>query len=142
MNDSNVSPVNYTDATLRDHSMRCNLWRMMRFGALLLVAGIMAACGGGSEEPDLVRGRQVFTEHCTACHSTTPGLVIAGPSLAGVATRAADSDPELSDFFRRAILTPQAEIVDGFADLMPTDFEQKLTDPDLEALISFLLTLE
>ncbi len=102
----------------------------------------MAACGGGSEDDDLVRGQQVFAEHCAACHSTTSGLVIVGPSLAGIATRAADSDPEPSDFFRRAILKPQAEIVKGFSDLMPTDFEQKLTDSDLEALISFLLTLE
>ena len=115
---------------------------MRRFGALLLVAGLMAACGGGSEDADLVRGRQIYTEHCTACHSTTPGLVIVGPSLAGVATRAADSDSEPSDFFRQAILNPQAEIVKGFSDLMPTDFEQKNTDSDLEALISFLLTLE
>ncbi len=102
----------------------------------------MAACGGVSEDADLARGQQVFAEHCTACHSTTPGLVIVGPSLAGIASRAADSDLEPSDFFRRAILTPQAEIVKGFSDLMPTDFEQKLTDSDLEALISFLLTLE
>ena len=115
---------------------------MRRFGALLLVAGLMAACGSGSEDADFVRGRQVFTEHCTACHSTTPGLVIVGPSLAGVAARAADSDLEASDFFRRAILTPKADIVEGFADLMPTDFEQKLAASDLDALISFLLTLE
>jgi nitric oxide reductase subunit C len=115
---------------------------MKRLGALFLLAGLMAACGGGSEDADLVRGRQIFTEHCTACHSTTPGLVIVGPSLAGVATRAADSDLEPSAFLRRAILTPQAEIVEGFSDLMPTDFEQKLTESDLEALISFLLTLE
>ncbi len=115
---------------------------MKRLGALFLLAGLMAACGGGSEDADLVRGRQIFTEHCTACHSTTPGLVIVGPSLAGVAPRAADSDLEPSAFLRRAILTPQAEIVEGFSDLMPTDFEQKLTESDLEALISFLLTLE
>lgn len=122
--------------------MACNLRLMKRLGALFLVAGLMTACGGGSEDAGLVRGRQVFTEHCTACHSTTPELVIVGPSLAGVAARAADSDLEPSDFFRRAILTPKADIVEGFADLMPTDFEQKLADSDLEALISFLLTLE
>jgi len=122
--------------------MQCNLCFVKRFGAVLLVAGLLAACGGGADDADLARGRQVFTEHCTACHSTTPGLVIVGPSLAGVATRAADSDLEPSDFFRRAILTPQEDIVKGFSDLMPTDFGQKLADSDLEALISFLLTLE
>ena len=102
----------------------------------------MAACGGVSEDADSVRGQQVFAEHCTACHATSPGLVIVGPSLAGIATRAADSDLEPNEFFRRAILTPQAEIMEGFSDLMPTDFERKLTDSDLEALISFLQTLE
>ncbi len=122
--------------------MRGNLRFMNRFGALILVAGLLAACGGESEDADLVRGRQVFAENCTACHSTTPELVIVGPSLAGAAARAASSDLEPSAFFRRAILTPKADIVEGFADLMPTDFEQKLTDSDLEALIAYLLTLE
>jgi len=115
---------------------------MKRICALLLVVGLTAACGGVSEDDDLVRGQQVFAEHCTACHSTTPGLVIVGPSLAGIATRAAGSDLEPSAFLRRAILSPKADIVEGFADLMPTDFEQKLADSELEALLSFLLTLE
>ena len=115
---------------------------MKRLGALLLMAGLMAACGGVSEDADLARGQRVFAEHCAACHATTPGLVIVGPSLAGVATRAADSDLEPSAFLRLAILSPKAEIVKGFADLMPTDFEQKLADSDLQALIAFLLTLQ
>ena len=77
-----------------------------------------------------------------ACHSVSPDLVIVGPSLAGVATRAASSGLEPRDILRQSILQPQAIITEGFSNLMPPDFEQKLAAADLEALLSYLLTLE
>ncbi|MFQ5923083.1 MAG: c-type cytochrome [Anaerolineales bacterium] len=115
---------------------------MKRFAMLLIAAGLMAACGSGAS--DVARGRQVFSEHCVACHSLSPEVVIVGPALAGVATRAAANSENLRprEVLRRAILSPQAEIVEGFADLMPPDFEQKLVEADLEALLSYLMTLE
>ena len=127
---------------MRDHSKGCNLRLMKRYAALLLAAAIMAACGGESEDADLARGQQLFAQHCTACHSLSPDVVIVGPSLSGVATRAAAGGLEPRDILRRSVLSPQAEIVEGFADLMPSDFEQKLAETDIEALLSYLLTLE
>ena len=127
---------------MRHYPMRCNLRLMKRFAMLLIVAGIMVGCDGGAG--DMVRGQQVFSEHCVACHSLSPEVVIVGPSLAGVATRAAANSENLEprEVLRRAVLSPQAEITDGFADLMPPDFERKLVEADLEALLSYLMTLE
>ncbi len=122
--------------------MRCNLGTMKRIATLLIAAALLAACGSGSEDGDLDRGRQIFAEHCTACHSLNLDLVIVGPSLNGVATRAAAGGLEPREVLRRSVLSPQADIVEGFADLMPPDFGQKLSEPDLEALLTYLLTLE
>lgn len=114
----------------------------MRQLTILITALVLAACGGDAADPDVARGQRIFTEHCVACHSLSPDVVIVGPSLAGVATRAASSGLEPRDFLRQSILQPQAIITEGFSNLMPPDFEQKLADADLEALLSYLLTLE
>ncbi len=126
---------------MRHHSRRCNLRLMTRIVMQLIAASLMAACGSGT---GVARGRQVFSEHCLACHSLSPEVVIVGPSLAGVATRAAANSESLKprELLRRAVLSPQAEIVEGFADLMPPDFERRLVEADLEALLSYLMTLE
>lgn len=129
---------------MRHHSKRCNLRLMTRFVMQLIAASLIAACGGGAADGDIARGQQVFSEHCVACHSVSSEVVIVGPSLAGVATRAAANRDNLQprQVLRRAILSPQAEIVEGFADLMPPDFERRLVEADLEALLSYLMTLE
>jgi cytochrome c5 len=87
-------------------------------------------------------GRQVFGEHCASCHSLSPDTVIVGPSLSGVASRVADNPLGLdaSAYLRRSIVTPEADTVEGFPNLMPVDFERKLTPDQLQALIDFLLT--
>lgn len=127
---------------MRDHSLRCSLKPMVRLGALLLASLILAACGGETVDPDIARGRQLFAEHCTACHSLIKDVVIVGPSLSGIAARAAAESSEPREVIRRSVLQPQSEAAEGFSDLMPTDFEQKLVKADLEALLSYLLTLE
>ncbi len=114
----------------------------MRQLTILITALVLVACGGGAADPDVARGQRIFAEHCVACHSVSPDVVIVGPSLAGVATRAASSGLEPRDFLRQSILQPQAIITEGFSNLMPPDFEQKLAEADLEALLSYLLTLE
>jgi len=79
-------------------------------------------CGGGGAD-EVTKGRQIFTQNCSACHSVSSGVVIVGPSLAGVATRAAAHPENLQarEVLRRSILSPQAEFVQGFANSMPSD---------------------
>ena len=114
---------------------------MRNFAIIFLLVSLCAACspGGPSLEP---RGKLVFTEHCASCHSLDPGVVIVGPPLAGVAGRAEARGTEPQAFLEQAVLTPAAEIVPGFQNLMPADFERRLSPSDQEALFAFLLTLE
>jgi len=113
------------------------------FPALLLVALALSSCGqSGNPNPNVETGRRLFGEHCASCHSLTPDTVIVGPSLSGVASRAEDNPLglEAAAYLRRSIATPQADVVEGFSDLMPVDFERKLTPEQLQALVDFLLT--
>jgi mono/diheme cytochrome c family protein len=105
---------------------------------------LLAVCGcsrGSTPSPEVDAGRQVFGEHCASCHSLAADTVIVGPSLHGVATRARENSLGLdaAAYLRRAIVTPQADTVEGFPDLMPVDFERKLTPEQLNAVIDFLL---
>ena len=67
-----------------------------------------------------------------------------GPSLAGVATRAGSrmAGYDARGYIEHSILFPRDYIVDGFTDTMPTNFGKELTSEELDAVISFLLTLK
>ena len=65
-----------------------------------------------TSEPDAVRGRQLFTERCAACH--TVDVNKAGPTLGGVVGRKAGSAPgyNYSPALRSANLTWSADSLD------------------------------
>jgi len=100
-------------------------------------------------DPD--RGRDIFfassigkSTGCRVCHSIKPGENKVGPSLAGIATRAATRVPGMSaeEYIRQSIEDPSAYIVEGFPDVMLPDMAEKLSDQDMEDLIAFLMTLK
>jgi cytochrome c oxidase subunit 2 len=100
---------------------------------------------GGQGEPTAggpVDGRTVFlTKGCTACHSREGASMTGqiGPDLTDLAARAGSRVPGLDaeSYVRQSVLEPQAFTVQGFGPLMPT---LPLTDPELDALVEFLLS--
>jgi mono/diheme cytochrome c family protein len=108
----------------------------------LAVALALAACGGGDEDggapPPATSsaGLQVWNEQaCGSCHgldaADSSGQV--GPdldkSLAGRST----------EFIRRGIVEPDAEIAEGFpAGVMPDSFGERLSAEELQELVDFL----
>ena len=115
----------------------------------------LTACGGGdsSGPTDAVSrsGKELFGERilgsnagCITCHSLDPDTTLIGPSIAGVATRAATRVPGVSaeDYLRKSIVNPEAFVVDGFDDgRMPADWAEVLTGVEIDALVAYLLTL-
>lgn len=111
-----------------------------------------------SDEP-VVLGTQLFRQPpaaCFACHSTSPGVNLAGPSLAGIGFRAdtivTQSDytgtaTDAAGYIRESILSPSAHIIPGTiysADgrsFMPDNFGETLTDEQVEHLVAYLITL-
>jgi hypothetical protein len=130
---------------------------MKRAGRLVLLAVVVAACGGGSEPGDPSTGSsrsgaEIFAERilgpnpgCITCHSMDPDTTLVGPSIAGIATRAGSRVTGLSagEYLRQSILDPSAFVVPGFDDgKMPADLGEVLSPGEVEAVVAYLLTLE
>ncbi len=97
-------------------------------------------------------GKRMFYENslgtnagCRICHSLEPGKRLVGPSLAGVATRAATRVPGMSaeEYLRQSILEPDAYVVEGYpAGQMVPNLGEVLTDEQVNDLVAFLMTLK
>ncbi|WP_313076653.1 cytochrome c [Melaminivora sp.] len=132
-------------------------------GAKVERGGIEAPPGArplaGDENP-IALGERVFrtaTPACTACHSTAPGVNMAGPSLAGVKGRTeallASADykgkaKDVAGYLHESIVEPSAHLVPGpmySADgtsFMPTTYGKDLTPEQIDQLVAYLMSLK
>ena len=114
----------------------------------LLLSLIFAACGSGpssaSTNSKIVQGERTFKQNCATCHTVKPGEVLVGPSLAGIASRAATriDGMDSREYIQFSIVKPSEYVVDGFVDQMPTSFGKSLSEDELDGLITYLLSLE
>jgi Cytochrome c len=72
------------------------------------------------------------------------GVTIVGPSLKGVAVRAATRKPGYTAiaYLRESIMYPNAYVVQGFnPGIMPQTFGQQLSKQQIDDVVSYLLTL-
>jgi cytochrome c len=92
-------------------------------GSLVLGIVLFAGAGPALAAGDAAKGQQVYQSQCAACHSTTPGVALFGPSLADVYGKPAASvkgysySPALTD----AHLTWTADALDKFLTAPQTD---------------------
>jgi nitric oxide reductase subunit C len=104
------------------------------------------------------RGQAVFdgAGACASCHSLAPGTTLVGPSLAGVATAAAEriAAPGYSGgarsaeaYLRESVLEPSRYVVPGERyggggrSLMPDTYAQALSSEQVDDLVAYLATL-
>ncbi len=78
---------------------------------------------------------------CVACHRVGAANGIA-PSWVGIAGRAATRHPPLTaaEYIYQSIVDPGAYVVEGYPDVMPKDFAQRISDQELGDIIAYLLT--
>lgn len=132
--------------------LRNQAFRQFLYTAVfLLLAGVAVSCGDSNSEtlptpddPVAARGFDIFQDNCTSCHSLEPEKVIVGPSLMGVGSRAATRMDGLNarEYIQLSIKKPDEYIVDGFSNLMPKNISQVFSSEELDALVTFLLTLK
>jgi cytochrome c2 len=126
-----------------------SIWIVFALGALLLT-GCGAASASTPGNP--AKGKVLFEQEevhgapgCITCHSVQPGEEVYGPSLAGVAARAASRLPETSAeaYLRQSILNPDAYVVEGFpSGEMYQDYAQMLSKAEINNLLAYLAQLK
>jgi len=141
--------------------------------ALIVIVLALAACGGGAAKPagsesqpaaaaggNADNGKKLFNEPviasagspgCVTCHSLEKDKTLVGPSLAGIATDAANTVKEADykgtaknadEWLRESMLNPNVDVPEGFKpDIMPKTFT-KLSAQELSDLVAYLQTLK
>jgi nitric oxide reductase subunit C len=112
-----------------------------------------------SSEP-VARGQALFNDAasgCFACHSIAPGVNLAGPTLANIATRAAATvqsqeykgkAKDAAGYIHESIVNPHAYLVPGPTysaggrSFMPDQFEKTLKPEQIDDLVAYLATLK
>ena len=118
--------------------------------SLMLTACARQASASSMGNP--VDGKLLFNQAsigaapgCATCHSVEPDKVIVGPSLAGVATRAAKRIPGklAAEYLHESIVSPNSYVVEDFSTgIMYQHFEDVLAEEQIKNLVAYLLTLE
>lgn len=114
----------------------------------------------GTLTADAAKGEEIFRTTpaaCFTCHSTAPGVDLAGPSLAGIVSEAEKviQDPEYqgnatdaAGYIRESIVEPSIYLVPGAMysangmSFMPSNYTEILTDEQIDLLVDYLLTLK
>lgn len=137
--------------------------KSMLFVLALVFVLILSACGGGGEAPasdassavgDAAAGEALYQQTvigsasapgCVTCHSLEPGVVLVGPSHAGLAGRAGEYIEGMSAeaYLRESINDPNAHIVEGFSPgVMYQNYAEDLQAREVNNLIAYMLTLD
>lgn len=113
-----------------------------------------------SDNDPVALGQALFrsvSPACAACHSIAPGVNMAGPTLAGIATRAAETvkSPDYhgkaktpEEFIHESIVEPSAYLHPGAmysADgksFMPTTYGKDLAPEQIDQLVAYLSTFK
>jgi nitric oxide reductase subunit C len=112
-----------------------------------------------SDSNPMALGQALFktvTPACNACHSIAPGVNLAGPTLAGIATRAQQQigspdykgkAKDVEGYIRESIAEPSAHLVPGAmysaggTSFMPNTYGS-LKPEELDELVAYLATLK
>ncbi|HEY5890538.1 MAG TPA: cytochrome c [Acidimicrobiia bacterium] len=94
----------------------------------------------------VARGMQLATDKgCAACH-TSDGTPLTGPTWKGLAgsTRPLESGETVvadTAYLFNSIVDPGSQIVEGFADVMPADYAETLTEAEINDLVAYIQSL-
>jgi len=133
--------------------MKKSHWLLM---ILTLVAAVLVACEPDPPEiaftdlppGDAGSGSKLFEQSindaasCSSCHSLE-AVNQAGPGLAGYGAIAGErvSGESAEEYSYWSIVAPSRHLLSGFSNVMPSNYDEVLTEQDIADLIAFMLEL-
>ena len=124
--------------------------KKLLFILVLALSFLLTACNVSSGSS--ADGQELFSQSaigsqagCSTCHSVEPGVVVIGPSVAGIGTRAGTlvTGQSAADYLKESITDPDAYVAEGFpASIMPQGYAQELTSEQVDQLVAYMLTLK
>ena len=125
-------------------------------GILALIALVLVACEpdppaiafADLPEGDAGSGAKLFEQSvndlpsCVSCHSLD-SVNQAAPSIVGYGAIAGErvSGETAREYSYWSIVAPSRHIVNGFSNVMPSNYDEVLTEQDIADLIAYMLTL-
>ena len=123
------------------------------------LALVLVACGGSENESAGVKDPVAYGEElyngttigaasspgCITCHSLEEGIRIVGPAHAGLGSRAGTivTGQTAAEYLKESIVNPDAHVTEGFAPgTMYGNYDNELTDEQIDALVAYILTLK
>lgn len=84
----------------------------------------------------------IEAHNCAVCHVLGNGTV--APLFAGIATHVGERRPPLSaeQYLYESIMYPGRFVVEGFANAMPNNYHNELTQTEIGSIIAYLMTLD
>ncbi len=137
---------------------------LFTFLLVSVLALFLAACGGGGDSADgggeaadgsvgnAANGEKLYTSPtigsasapgCNTCHSLEEGVVLVGPSHAGIGERAATAVDGMTaeEYLHDSIVNPDAHVTEGYtAGVMYQNYGAEIPEPQINDLVAFLLT--
>lgn len=92
-------------------------------------------------DADPQRGPELLDFYaCMSCHAA--GMERIAPSFEGLADHAAERRPPLqaAAYIYEAIVDPAAYVLEGYNNLMPANYDVRLSDEELGDILAYLLT--
>ncbi|MFZ4828945.1 MAG: c-type cytochrome [Phototrophicaceae bacterium] len=129
-------------------------WRFRLIG-IAVGMGLLVGCAsqtltysdlptGNPEHGAQLFGQQVNgAPSCSSCHVVEGADGVVAPSLAGVASVATNRQEGYTaeGYLLNSIVNPADHLVEGYANLMYTEYQRKLSTQDLADLVAYLSTL-
>ncbi len=122
---------------------------ILMIGSLFLFAGCASNTvtfadlpAGNDENGELLYSENINgAPNCISCHSLEDDRLV-GPPIAGYSTIASSrvEGQSAEEYTYNAIMRPASHLVDGYSNLMYSEYGTKLAEQDIADLIAFLLT--
>lgn len=126
---------------------------------LAVVSMMVVGCAGKAKsdavgQGDAARGKKLYEQTvigpnaapgCITCHSTKPGVILVGPSHAGLANRAGNTVSGVSaeNYLHESIMNPDAHVTKGFVPgIMYQRYSEDLSEQEINDLVAYMLTLK